>query len=57
MTPEELPPDWYEWFSERAAIREFMGLQPREVAEREALKETVAAMERANVETTKTVAV
>lgn len=46
MTPDELPPDYREWFEERAGIREFQGHEPREVAEAEALKETLAAMER-----------
>ncbi|MBN2448001.1 MAG: hypothetical protein JXO22_14820 [Phycisphaerae bacterium] len=43
-TPDELPADWRVWFEERAAIREYDGMQAREHAEAEALAETVAAM-------------
>lgn len=48
MTPADLPDPWREWFEERAAIREFSGLQTREYAEAEALKETIRAMEKQN---------
>jgi len=41
---DSLPPDWREWFHERAAIREFDGGLPRAEAERAALAETMAAM-------------
>ncbi len=43
---EKLPEHWREVYEERAGIREFCGEQPREHAEAEALKETIAAMER-----------
>ncbi|MBK9127214.1 MAG: hypothetical protein IPM13_05395 [Phycisphaerales bacterium] len=42
MTPDALPADWRERYEERAAIREFDGRQPRALAEREALRETIA---------------
>lgn len=48
MKPEDLSPEWKEWFDERAGIREFSGLQTREVAEAEAMKETIAAMEKSD---------
>ena len=46
IRPCDLSERWYEWWSERAAIREYCGEQPREHAEAEALKETIAAMKR-----------
>lgn len=46
MLATDLPPDWREWYEERAAIREYQGKQSREEAEREALKEVLAEMER-----------
>ena len=36
---EELPEQWRDWYEERAAIREFDGGQPREVAETAASRE------------------
>jgi len=39
---EDLPPDWRIEYEERAAIREYDGNQPREYAEREALREILA---------------
>lgn len=39
-----LPPKWREYFEERAAIREHDGKQPRPWAEKQALRETLAAM-------------
>lgn len=50
MKPDELSDPWREWYEERAAIREFQGHEPREVAEAEAMKETLAAMEKRNAE-------
>ena len=44
-TPEDLPTDWRICFEERAAIREYLGGQPRQEAEEAALAETVAQME------------
>lgn len=44
--PDDLPGDWRCVFEERAAMREFHGEQlPRELAEAEALAETVRMME------------
>lgn len=45
MRPESLAPMWREYYEERAAIREFCGHQGRREAEREAMKETMVAME------------
>lgn len=42
--PSTLPPDWREWYEERAAIREFDGKQPRAMAEHLAMLDTQAAM-------------
>jgi hypothetical protein len=44
IRPEDLPERWYEWWAERAAIREHQGGQAREHAQAEALKETLDAM-------------
>ena len=41
ITPDELPPDWREFYEYRAAIREFDGHQHREHAEAEAFIETI----------------
>lgn len=46
VSPDDLPPDWREFYEERAAIREYQGNQTREYAEAEAMKETLAAMEK-----------
>ena len=44
--PDDLPGDWRCVFEERAAMREFHGEQlPRELAEAEALTETMRLME------------
>lgn len=45
---ENLDADAREYFEERAAIREFDGLQPRAQAEAEAKKETEAFLARRN---------
>lgn len=45
---DDLPTDWRIEFEERAAIREYDGNQPREDAEREALKEILARMQAQN---------
>jgi len=44
IRPEDLPERWYEWWAERAAIREREGGQALEHAEAEALRETLDAM-------------
>jgi len=49
ITPAELPPEWRDYYEERAAVREYDGGQAREHAEAEALKETLAAMRAATV--------
>lgn len=46
MKPADLPPDWREWFEERAAIREFDGRQLRNIAEFFAMKEVLEAMQK-----------
>lgn len=43
---EDLPPRWREMYEERAAIREFDGMEDRETAEREAMKEVIDIMGR-----------
>lgn len=48
MKPADLPPDWREYYEERAAIREYDGNQPRRIAELAALQETVEAMRAAD---------
>ncbi|MDD5658354.1 MAG: hypothetical protein PHF00_13975 [Elusimicrobia bacterium] len=45
LGPDDLPGDWRMEFEERAAIKEFAGGLPREMAEAEALAETVAEMQ------------
>ncbi len=47
--PDDLPPEWYDHWAERSAIREFDGHQAREVAEFEALQDTIRGMRRAGV--------
>jgi len=47
LAPEDLPEPWWEWYEERAAIREYEGGQAREHAEAEALTETLLAMRQA----------
>lgn len=44
IKPEDLPPDWRKAYQERAAIREFTGGQPRELAEHYALCEVLEQM-------------
>ena len=44
ITVEDLPGDWRCVFEERAAIMEYHGELPRELAEAEALAETVRMM-------------
>ncbi len=41
---DDLPGDWRIWFEERAAIKEHDGHLPRELAEAQALTETVEQM-------------
>ena len=48
-TPDDLPGDWRCEFEERAAIREYDGMQAREHAEAEAFCEILARMKRAGV--------
>lgn len=48
LSADDLPADWRIEFEERAAIREYDGNQPREDAEREALKEILARMQAQN---------
>ena len=45
--PEDLPPQWWELYKKRAAIREYRGGQAREHAEAEALGEIIAQMREA----------
>jgi len=47
LMPNDLPPDWREWYEERAAIREYDGREPRAEAERNAFDEVLEAMKRA----------
>lgn len=44
LVPNDLPEAWWEWYEERAAIREHEGGQALEHAEAEALQETLNAM-------------
>ena len=44
VTPEELPREWRKLYEERAAIREYSGGQPRELAEHYALREILEQM-------------
>jgi hypothetical protein len=46
LGPDDLPGDWRVWFEERAAIMEYDGGLPRELAEAEALAETVREMQK-----------
>ena len=43
MPPRRLTPAEVEWYDERAAIRQYDGLQTRSVAEREALADVLRA--------------
>ena len=45
LDPDDLPGDWRCVFEERAAIMEYHGELPRELAEAKALTETVRLME------------
>jgi hypothetical protein len=45
-TPNDLPPDWYEFWGERAAVIEYDGRRPRKRAEALALQETLQSMQR-----------
>ncbi len=45
LDPDDLPGDWRCVFEERAAIMEYHGKLPRELAEAKALAETVRMME------------
>jgi len=45
ITVDDLPGDWRCVFEERAAIMEYVGELPRELAEAKALEETVRMME------------
>ena len=45
ITVDDLPGDWRCEFEERAAIMEYHGELPRELAEAKALEETVRMME------------
>ncbi len=45
LDPDDLPGDWRCVFEERAAIMEYHGELPRELAEAKALEETVRMME------------
>jgi len=47
---DDLPGDWRVWFEERAAIKEYHGHLPRELAEAQALTETIEEMRREKVE-------
>ena len=42
---DDLPGDWRVWFEERAAIKEYCGGMSRELAEAQALAETVKRMQ------------
>jgi TubC N-terminal docking domain len=48
MTPDDLPADWREMYEERAGIMEFDGNLPRDRAERLALRDIAALMQRAH---------
>jgi hypothetical protein len=47
LTPDELPPEWRQEYEERAAILEYDGGAPRELAEHYALLEVLEQMKRA----------
>ena len=44
LTPDDLPSDWRAEYEERAAIREYDGNMPRELAEHYALLEIIEMM-------------
>ncbi len=44
LTPDDLPPEWREVYEERAAIREYDGGAPRELAEHFALLDVIELM-------------
>lgn len=46
MKPADLPPEWREFYEERAAIREYDGRYIRSLAETLAMKETLEAMKK-----------
>lgn len=46
FAPEHLPPQWWEYWNERAAMREHEGNQDRGVAETCALVESIQAWKR-----------
>ena len=48
LTPDDLPPDWHYAWDERAAIMEYDGGMPREVAEALALADIRAWMSDVN---------
>ena len=45
LDPDDLPGDWRCVFEERAAIMEYHGELPKELAEAKALEETIRMME------------
>lgn len=47
--PADLPPDWYERWEERAAIRQYDGRLPQPEAEAAALVEILQQMRAANM--------
>jgi hypothetical protein len=44
--PDDLPPQWREFYEERAGIREYEGKLPKERAEAAALADTLEQMRR-----------
>ncbi|QDU21826.1 hypothetical protein [Urbifossiella limnaea] len=44
LSPDDLSPEWWEVYHERAAIREWCGGLPRELAEHYALIDTLEQM-------------
>jgi hypothetical protein len=44
VSPDDLPPEWRELYESRAAIREYSGGLPRELAEHYALLDTLELM-------------
>lgn len=47
MTPNDLPPEWREWYEERAGVMEYEANMSREDAEKLAMRETLEAMRKA----------
>jgi hypothetical protein len=44
LGPDDLPPDWRDWYEERAGIMEYEGKLPKEYAEAAAFRQTIDQM-------------